>query len=69
MRRYGLQEITKTHTHVAIRGAASESRKLYEPLAQLGRSGDCLRLHHGIHGIDACGVEPEPLFAVNLPVC
>jgi len=54
---------------MAISGAASESRQRHEPITQLGRSGDCLRLHHGNHSVDVRGLEPERLFAVNLPLC
>jgi putative SOS response-associated peptidase YedK len=59
----------KNHAHVAISGAASESSKRHEPVAQVRRSGDRLRLHHSNHRIDVRGVEPEHLFAVNLPLC
>jgi hypothetical protein len=48
---------------VAISGATSES------CTQVRRSGDCLRLYHGNHRIDVRGVEPERLFAVDLPLC
>src|SRR5262245_4882220 len=56
----------KNATHVAINGATSESGKRHEPVAQVRRSGDCLRLHHSNHRIDVCGFEPELLFAVDL---
>ena len=59
----------KNNTHMAISGATSESRKRHEPVAQVRRSGDCLRLHHGNHRIDVCGFEPEFLFAVDLSLC
>ena len=54
---------------MAINGATSESRKRREPLAQIRRGGHCLRLHHSNHRIDVCGVEPELLLAVDLPLC
>src|SRR5262249_12105105 len=59
----------KNDTHVAINGATSESGKRHEPVAQVRRSGDCLRLHHSNHRIDVCGFEPELLFAVDLSLC
>ena len=59
----------KSDTHVAIHGTTSESRKRYKPVVQLGRGGNCLRLHHGNHGIDVCGLEPESLLAVDLSLC
>ena len=59
----------KNNPHVAVSGTASESCKRHEPVAQARRSGDCLRLDHGNHGIDVCGFEPEMLFAVDLPFC
>ena len=54
---------------MAINGATSERRKRYEPVAQLRRGADCLRLDHGNHGIDVCGFEPELLFTVDLSLC
>ena len=54
---------------MAINGATSESGKRHESVAQVRRGGDCLRLYHGNHGIDMCGVEPEFLLAVDLPLC
>jgi len=59
----------KNHTHAAISGAAGECGKRYEPIAQVRRSGDCLRLYHSNHRIDVRGVEPERFFAVDLPLC
>ena len=59
----------KNNPHVAISSATSESRKRHEPVAQVRRGGDCLSLHHGNHRIDVRNVEPERLFAVDLPLC
>jgi len=59
----------KNDTHMAINGAASESGKRQEPVAQVRRGGDCLGLYHGNHGIDVCGFEPELLFTADLPLC
>ena len=58
----------KNHAHVAISGATSEGGKRYEPVAQVRRGGDRVCLHHGNHRIDVRGVEPELLFAVDLPL-
>jgi len=69
MRIFQRSRNNKNDTHVAINGATSESCKRYESVAQVRRGSDCLRLYHGNHSIDVCGLEPEILFAVDLPLC
>ena len=70
--RYGATSFkrnNKNHTDVAISGATSESGKRHEPVAQVRWGGDRLCLYHGNHRIDVYGLEPEHLFAVDLPLC